>query len=129
MHDIHSAATDHGLGEDLLWPDSPVLDTLANEIEAQVTGVSRDQIPYYTNELKTILWDYFRPVRDMFPTIRVVRSKHVKDLVRKNPTLYPHLAALTDRQLTKVVSMLLRQQHPVLNNKNRGKFLVEEGVQ
>ena len=129
MHDNNTGPADHSPDQDLLWTDSSVLDTLAVEIEAQVTGVSREKIPYYTKELKTILWDHFRPVRDMFPTIRVVRSKHVKDLVRKNPALYPHLAALSDRQLVKVVSMLLRQQHPVLNNKNRGKFLVEEGVQ
>ncbi len=127
---VHEPHSDPDPGEDFMWPAGADLDSLADGILlGQITGVSQDKVPFYIEELKVILGLHFRPASEHH-TIRVVRSKHVLWVVRDEPTLFPHLSALKDREILRVVSMLLRDmQQQILNNKNRGKFLVVQGVQ
>ncbi len=76
-------------------------------------------------ELRSILGARYGE-EDRFPeTARVVRSKHILWEVRENPWKYFFLSDLSDREVLRVTSMILRgMQQQILNNKNRGKFLV-----
>lgn len=124
---VHDGNRDPDPAEMLGWLDSGGLDSLTESLlaEGEITGVSRDRLPYYMKELRAILGIHFQPAAEPNPTARVIRSKHVLWIVRENPFIFPHLAALSDREVLRVASMILRDmRQEVLNNKNRGKFLV-----
>lgn len=131
MHDPqYLGQCDTGYCEDFVWPFGTCLDPFPEPVDLiRFPGVSQEKLPNYIFELRTILWARYSE-EDRFPeTVKVVRSKHVLWTVRETPGIFPHLAALSDRELMRITSMILRDmQQQVLNNKNRGKFLVVQGV-
>lgn len=88
-------------------------------------GVSQKDLWNYIVELRTLLNARYRDQDAFAETVRVVRSKHVLWEVRDKPGECPCLSELSDREVLRVVSMILRGMHKVLvNNQNRGKFYV-----
>lgn len=116
---------DTGYCEDFVWPDCAGVDPFPEPADlTRFPGVSQEKLPSYIFELRTILWARYSE-EDRFPeTVKVVRSKDVLQIVRDTPGIFPHLAALSDREILRITSMILKDMHQVLNNKNRGKFLV-----
>lgn len=121
----HVSLLDTGCDEVWDWPFTPGMDSFPEPLNDRFPGVSKDKVAEYIAEVRSILRARYA-IEDAFPeTVRIVRSKHVLWKIRDTPETAPTLSRLPDREVLRIVSMILKDMHQVVvNNKNRGKFLV-----